>query len=592
MAPSLGLGLLALVALSGFANAASHADGPSDYSNFYEAIEMYSQNHNDELSALKGLLDAEPYSAIKDELMAAANGTFFAPTNTAAGNFLSAVGYGSDGTKPVSPADVLGIESLKNAVGESLMLHYVNGSYTSPSTGDSGIMHHEWWLLESENRTAMTFLGEELYLFADGNSTTDMDLKIYYSSEHTMDNLAATVVGKDIARTNATAVDAEHEGHVHTIDTVLMSPSLKNLANSGVGFNFEDEIDAAGTLTTVKAAIMVSDVAKFSVLGPGLKGAVFAPTDAAFDAFIDSMNLNVTKFLGNANQVKRVLYEHIIPTEVTTSSPNENTTTQYDTLMDGNEGGAPVSVKFVESEVTMLMNDGESAEATLVGCNFQGGCVYTIGKVLISNDTKNFLMSDFSSPANGNWKDPNLLPADVSTADADAAEELLQQAGLAGLLNDAANTESFTMFLPKEAARQDILGPLNIGSSLSDASIGQDRLQKLLNSYRVPASAYDGSLVEGTAYQTENPDVMLTKTADGITIEDVTSGRKLLAKAEASGLSSSMQFDNGKTIYFMNNMPVTDQMIQDALSGAGQATPSIFTIASMLIGAVVALLSL
>ncbi|KAF5839794.1 hypothetical protein DUNSADRAFT_18672 [Dunaliella salina] len=589
MAPSRPLGLLVLSvalmsSLAPLASAADHTGGPSLYRNFYEAIDQYSQNHDGELSALKEFLDAEPFADGKKTLMAESNGTLFAPKNDAFVNAGLAIGYGSNGEKPLSVADMLSIDSLREATVESLSLHFVDGPY------DSGVMHHEWWLTEAENTSATTSLGEELYLWSNGNNADKDDLKIFYDQSYT--DLAATVVAEDIARTDDPDFPAGHEGHVHTIDTLMMSPSMKRLANTGVGFNFEDEIDAEQDLHTVKAVIMTSDVAKFAVLGPGLTGAVLAPTDAAFNTFIEDMNLNVTKFLADTDRVKRVLYEHIVPT---ISSPNEETTTmEYDTLKDGSEGGVTLSVEFVGGNVTKVTNDGESVEVIQGGCNFQGGCMYKIGKVLISKATKDFVMSR-SSTANGKWKEAALLPEGVATADANAAEDLLAKAGLSDLLNDETNTEKFTMFLPgKEKARQDIFDQLGV-DTLSEVSVGKDELKKLLDSYRVPASNYDGDkLTEGgSPYQTANPKVKLSMTDNGIAVEDVETGRKLLAKVSATGRSSPMEFENGKVVYFMDNLPVTKKMAFDALTGgASQFTPSIFTIAFMVIAAMVAQLSL
>ncbi|KAF5826689.1 hypothetical protein DUNSADRAFT_2363 [Dunaliella salina] len=591
------LGLaIAFVALNGFAPAtlATYHDGGGSSddggstggttdshdglpSNFYEAVGKFVAE-NDGLKILKAAVEA--YPAVKSALQAESNGTLLAPTDVAFRQLLEAVGYGQDGQPLRSAADLVAIEALKPIMEDVLKMHFLNGPYP-----DS--MYHSWWSQGNNVPDVRTLHGEvTLYL-----GVSDGSYNIYLMPWEQGDSPAAVVAKVDAMRTNDSSfgtTDRNHQGHIHTINSVLHKP---------MKFKFADNINGNSDLTTVKSAVMMSDVARYAVLGPALQGAVFAPTNAAFDSFAQSLGVELSNFLENPTKVKWVLFEHIV-----NSQNLENTTKEYTTIKRGGVGsGSSVMVQFnEEGAVTGFMNGENSASVVRsYGPNFQGGWVYAVDRVVVSNTTLEYL-TNLASPAGGNWKKASVLPEGVTTQDAEKAEELLQAANLTNLLSDS-NNEEFNFWLPTQAALSGLLSSDNLDLTEDALTSQSEELQELMNSFRVSSEEYasDGGMVVDANspkfYQTMNPAVELARTTDiGIAIRDKDSGRKLLDAHMATGQGTdAITFDNGKVLYFMSNAPVTDNMKTAVLgSGAGQVIPSSFTTLTVMIAVVVALVGM
>ncbi|MXY77784.1 MAG: fasciclin domain-containing protein [Acidimicrobiia bacterium] len=166
----------------------------------------------------------------------------------------------------------------------------------------------------------------------------------------------ATVVATDIEASN---------GIIHVIDTVLVPPELMgpgNLVEVAVG---------SGAFPTLVAAVQAAGLV--DVLSGDGPFTVFAPTEEAFAAALDALDMSPAELLGNTELLTAVLTYHVLPLE----APAELVVT-----LDGQ------SVATVNgAEVTVTIEDGTVRvnDATVVATDIEAsnGIIHVIDTVLI-----------------------------------------------------------------------------------------------------------------------------------------------------------------------------------------------------------------
>ena len=107
---------------------------------------------------------------------------------------------------------------------------------------------------------------------------------------------------------------------MHVIDKVLY-PFYDTIANAA----------SRNGLTTLVAAVgAASSALKAAATNPYFNGTVFAPTDAAFTAFLADKKLTAAQLLANSTLVSAILSQHIVAGTAVRASQVTNTT--YTTL--------------------------------------------------------------------------------------------------------------------------------------------------------------------------------------------------------------------------------------------------------------------
>ncbi len=171
-------------------------------------------------------------------------------------------------------------------------------------------------------------------------------------------------------------VDASN-GVIHAIDYVLLPPSL-GLGGDAMEDDAMEEADEVGTIVDVAAS---NDT--FSTLVAALQAAdlvdtlngdgpftVFAPTDEAFAAALDSLGLTAEELLGNTELLTSVLTYHVLAGEVLSTDISDGMTAA---TLNG-------------AEITIDLSDGVKInDATVIAADVEAsnGVIHAIDAVLL-----------------------------------------------------------------------------------------------------------------------------------------------------------------------------------------------------------------
>jgi uncharacterized surface protein with fasciclin (FAS1) repeats len=176
-----------------------------------------------------------------------------------------------------------------------------------------------------------------------------------------------------------TAVDVEaSNGVIHVIDSVLLPPAGDEMTDESMGDSMEDSagtiVDVAvnnGSFQTLVAAVQAAGLVE-TLSGEG-PFTVFAPTDDAFAAALESLGLTAEELLADTDTLTSILTYHVIAGEV----PSSDVLT-----LDGQSvptvNGAPVSINV--DGTTVLVND---ATVTAVDVDASNGVIHVIDSVLL-----------------------------------------------------------------------------------------------------------------------------------------------------------------------------------------------------------------
>eukprot|EP00200_Dunaliella_tertiolecta_P001454 CAMPEP_0202348336 /NCGR_PEP_ID=MMETSP1126-20121109/6309_1 /ASSEMBLY_ACC=CAM_ASM_000457 /TAXON_ID=3047 /ORGANISM="Dunaliella tertiolecta, Strain CCMP1320" /LENGTH=550 /DNA_ID=CAMNT_0048940007 /DNA_START=103 /DNA_END=1755 /DNA_ORIENTATION=+ len=172
-----------------------------------------------------------------------------------------------------------------------------------------------------------------------------------------------------------------------------------------------------------------------------------------------------------------------------------------------------------------------------------------------------------ANPRGGRWlssapaKDNN-----GNTVDFDTTLKLTDT--ISGLKNLINSNQAFTIFMPSSQALTKLADDVFPGSLPAGADVGKfftdnpDLAFKVMSSYIVMKEGnYDNEpdLPKGGPYTTRDPSTRLTLTENGISLQDVSASRRLLASNEAGVIAGSTKTfaATGQTYTFMDSAPVT-----------------------------------
>ena len=204
-----------------------------------------------------------------------------------------------------------------------------------------------------------------------------------------------TVDGETVMVNDATvtAVDVEaSNGVIHVIDTVLLPPSGDEMTDEEMTEETtapttmaddmsEDAMDepgtivdvavAAGDFTTLVAAVEAAGLVE--TLSGEDELTVFAPTDAAFAAALESLGLTAEELLADTETLTSILTYHVVPGEVLAA----------DVVALGGQSVATVNGAEVDISVdgdTVMVNDATVVTADVDASN---GVIHVIDTVLL-----------------------------------------------------------------------------------------------------------------------------------------------------------------------------------------------------------------
>ena len=389
---------------------------------------------NDDFNSLVAALEA---AGIANLFSGTTDYTVFAPTD-AAFEALFAANNGIDELGDIPQDQLI----------EILQYHVVAGSAMSSTLNDGDMIPT---------------------LLQIGGSAVPVDISI--SGTTVMVN-NATVVLPDVEATN---------GVIHAIDQVLLPPAEATLTILDVAGSTDD----VSTLNTAVASI---DAIVTALSGDG-PFTVFAPVNAAFDAFIqdDDRFSSIQDLLDNPDLLAEVLQYHVVSGELFAGDINDGdalTTLQ----------GEDIAVAKANNTITL------NGVAEVVGTvNVRNGIIHLIDYVVLP---------------------PTLQPKSIVELAVEAEglsilEEAVTRTGFEDILNALSDeSANLTVFAPTNDAFGDLLTALGL-SSLSE--VPDYVLREILTYHVVPAEAFSADLMSQD-YSTLNGDMISVDLSSGVVL--------------------------------------------------------------------------
>ena len=310
-----------------------------------------------------------------------------------------------------------------------------------------------------------------------------------YSTDLSDGQMIETLVGEDVTVSitangvfindaQVTVADiAADNGVVHVIDAVLLPPAPPTNTVVDIIVNSEDH-------TLLEAAVGAAGlVDALSAEGPFT---VFAPTDDAFTALTEALDVTVDELLAYP-LLPAVLQYHVVGAEAYSTDLSDGQ--EIETLL-----GEDVTVSITADGV--FINNAQVIVADLAADN---GVVHVIDAVLMPELEEETTVVDIIVES----EDHTLLEAAV---------------GAAGLVDALSGEGPFTVFAPTDAAIVALTEALEI---TADELLALPNLADILQYHVVGAEAFAADLTDGQLIETlQGSNVTVSITADGVFIND------------------------------------------------------------------------
>lgn len=335
--------------------------------------------------------------------------------------------------------------------------------------------------ITADELLALPNLGDILQYHVVGAEAYSTDLSDGQEIETLLgENVTVSITADGVFINNAqvTAADvAADNGVVHVIDAVLLPPAPPTNTVVDIIVNSEDH-------TLLEAAVGAVGLADaLSAEGPFT---VFAPTDDAFTALTEALDVTVDELLAYP-LLPAVLQYHVVGAEAYSTDLTDGQ--EIETLL-----GEDVTVSITTDGV--FINNAQVIVADLAADN---GVVHVIDAVLLPELEEETTVVDIIVES----EDHTLLEAAVVTA---------------GLVDALSGEGPFTVFAPTDAAVVALTEALEI---TADDLLALPNLADILKYHVVGAEAFAADLTDGQLIETlEGSNVTVSITADGVFIND------------------------------------------------------------------------
>ena len=376
---------------------------------------------------------------------------------------------------------------LEAAVGAAGLVDALNGDgpFTVFAPTDAAVVALTEALgITAEELLALPNLGDILQYHVVAASAFSTDL--------TDGQMIGTLQGSDVTVTinmegvfineaMVTVADiAADNGVVHVIDAVLLPPAPVSNTVVDIIVNSEDH-------TVLEAAVLAADLAgALSAEGPFT---VFAPTDAAFTALMEALEISAEELLAFEGLTNVLLY-HVVGAQALAAD-----------LTDGQE-----ITTLLDQDVTITINGMgvfvNEAMVTVADIMADNGVVHVIDAVLLPE-----------------LDDDNLPETVVDIIVASEVHTLLEAAVVAAGLVDALSGEGpFTVFAPTDDAIVALTEALSI---TAEELLALPNLGEILQYHVVAADAFAEDLSDGQLLTTLlGQDVTVSISDAGVMIND------------------------------------------------------------------------
>ena len=376
---------------------------------------------------------------------------------------------------------------LEAAVGAAGLVDALNGDgpFTVFAPTDAAVVALTEVLgITAEQLLALPNLGEILqyHVVAASAFSTDLsDGQMIGTLQGSDVTVTINMDGVFINEAMVTVADiAADNGVVHVIDAVLLPPAPVSNTVVDVIVNSEDH-------TVLEAAVLAADLAgALSAEGPFT---VFAPTDAAFTALMEALEISAEELLAFDGLTDVLLY-HVVGAQALAAD-----------LSDGQE-----ITTLLDQDVTITINGMgvfvNEAMVTVADIMADNGVVHVIDAVLLPE-----------------MDDDNLPETVVDIIVASEVHTLLEAAVVAAGLVDALSGEGpFTVFAPTDDAIVALTEALSI---TAEELLALPNLGEILQYHVVAADAFAEDLSDGQLLTTLlGQDVTVSISDAGVMIND------------------------------------------------------------------------
>ncbi|MDX2141193.1 MAG: fasciclin domain-containing protein [Chloroflexota bacterium] len=234
--------------------------------------------------------------------------------------------------------------------------------------------------------------------------------------------------------------------------------------------------------TVLLAAVGAADPAFLETLSdPEARVTVFAPTDEAFTAAFEALDLSAEDVLANTDLLNAVLSYHVVPSAWTAES----------LLAITAEDATPIIGTFLPEQALVLSQDMDSLmvnDSTVVAADVAAtnGIVHVIDSVLLPNLEAMAMMADME------MEEPTLSIAElvVASTEAETPEFTTLLAAVAAadplVLEELTNGGPYTVFAPTDEAFAAALEAL--GVTAEDVLADQSLLTSILAYHVIPGT--------------------------------------------------------------------------------------------------------
>ena len=413
------------------------------------------------------------------------NGTFtvFAPTNSAFTSLLASL----DGYDSLSDFDT---PEKRELLATILKYHVVVGAAADSSSLSNG-------------QEFTTLQGEKITINIDGDvyiqDSTDADAK---------------VGSADVLASN---------GIVHIIDKVLVPQEVLDALTPEPTPNIVELAMDTEFLSLLVGALEQADAGLVDLLQTDGPFTVFAPTDAAFAALLETLGDDYNSLADFDTTGEKALLAQILKYHVVAGTAAYSTDLSNEQMIETAQGES-VTVSLSGG---VFIQDKTDVDAAVVPADIaaSNGVVHVIDKVLLPQEALDALMPPT----------PNIVELAVDTAFLSLLVGALEQAD-AGLVDLLQTDGPFTVFAPTDAAFAALLETLGDDyNSLADFdTTGEKALLAQILKYHVVAgtAAYSTDLSNEQMIETAQGESVTVSLSGGVFIQDKTDVDAAVAPAD------------------------------------------------------------
>jgi uncharacterized surface protein with fasciclin (FAS1) repeats len=337
--------------------------------------------------------------------------------------------------------------------------------------------------------------------------------------------IAGGVFIQDPTETDAKVGPADvlaSNGIVHIIDKVLVPQEVLDALNPEPQPNIVELASNTDFLSLLVGALVQADAGLVDLLGTDGPFTVFAPTDTAFAALLDTLGDDYNSLADFDTPEEKALLAQILKYHVVAGAAAYSTDLSDGQMIETAQGES-VAVSLVDGVFIQDKTDvgAKVSPADIMASN---GVVHVIDKVLLPQEALDALMPT-----------PNIVELASNTEFLSLLVGALVQAD-AGLVDLLGTDGPFTVFAPTDTAFAALLDTLGDDyNSLADFDTPEEKalLAQILKYHVVAgAAAFSGDLSDGQMIETAQGESVTVSLSGGVFIQDKTDVGAAVAPAD------------------------------------------------------------